>query len=170
MAWGADTWGVDAWGVEAGASISAALSGTLSDGATEAEIVAGGETLVITLTGDTWEATVGADNAITTALINGLDSAQSEANGWDAVVKAGLTHTAVARTSDTIVTITLPAFGSYDITATETITVTVPASALVTSVDPAEATPTFEVTAAAAAAFNPASVRSTITIQNGVMV
>lgn len=64
------------------------------------------------------------------AIINGLDSAQSEAAGWDAVVKAGLAVTAVARTSDTVCTITLPAFASYNITAQETITATIPAAAL----------------------------------------
>ncbi len=59
----------------------AALSGSVVTSATETEIVTGGETLVITLVGDSWDATVGADNAITTALINGIDSAQAEAGG-----------------------------------------------------------------------------------------
>ena len=89
--------------------------------------MAGSETLIITLTGDTWVATVGQDNAITTALINGIDSAQVEAAGWDAVVKIGLTFNDVTRTSATVVTVTLPAFATYDITAAETVTVTVPA-------------------------------------------
>jgi hypothetical protein len=69
-------------------------------------------------------ATVGQDNAITTALINGIDSAQVEAAGWDAVVKIGLTFNDVTRTSATVVTVTLPAFATYDITAAETVTVT----------------------------------------------
>lgn len=78
------------------------------------------------------------------AIINGLDSAQAEGTGWDAVVKAGLAVTAVVRTSDTIVTITLSAFGSYNITAQETITVTIPAAAL-TSGGPTAGTPTFTI-------------------------
>ncbi len=45
-----------------------------------------------------------------------------------------------------MVTITLPAFVSYDITATETITVTVPATALVQSGSALVASPTFDVT------------------------
>jgi len=65
------------------------LSGSLVPDAAPAEIVAGTETLIITLVGDSWVPTVGDDNAITTALINGIDSAQSESNGWDLVVKAG---------------------------------------------------------------------------------
>ncbi len=125
---------------------SAALTGTLVPSATEGDIVAGAETLVITLTNDTWDATIGADNAKTTALINGIDSAQSEAAGWDAVVKASLTFSEVTRTSDTVVTITLGAEPAYDITAGETITVTVPATA-VASGGPITATPTFDVIA-----------------------
>ena len=129
---------------------SAALTGTLVPSALEADIVTGGDTLVITLTNDTWDPTVGADNAITTALINGIDSDLGEATGWDAVVKAGLTFNEVTRTSATVVTITLPAFGSYDVTADETITVTVPASA-VASAGAITAPPTFDVLAASAA-------------------
>jgi len=121
------------------------LSGSVVTSADEAEISAGGETLIITLSNDSWDATVGADNAITTALINGIDSAGAEAAGWDAVVKAGLTFNDVTRTSNTVVTITLPAFGTYNISADETITVTVPATAL-TGGDALVATPTFDIT------------------------
>jgi uncharacterized repeat protein (TIGR01451 family) len=124
-----------------------ALTGTVTDDS-ELDIRAGGSTIILTLTDDTWDATVGANNAITTALINGIDSAQAEGSGWDAVVKAGLTDANVVRTSDTVVTITLPAFGGYDITAAETITATVPASALVQSGVDIVAAPTFNVAAA----------------------
>lgn len=109
---------------------SAALSGTALASMTEVEVVTGGETIIITLTGETWVATVGEDNAITTALIAGIDSAQSEAAGWDAVVKANMVYTDVVRTSNTVVTITLAAEATYAITANETITVTIPATAL----------------------------------------
>lgn len=126
-------------------SASCALTGTITND-TEADIVSGGSTIILTLTGDTFVATVGEDNAITTALIAGIDSAQSEATGWDAVVKAGLVYTNVVRTSATIVTITLPAFATYNITATETITATVPATAL-TGAEALVASPTFNVTA-----------------------
>ena len=57
----------------------------------------------------------------------------------------------MARTSDTVVTITLPALPSYSITATETITAKVPATALVLSGSELTASPTFDVT------FNPAT-------------
>ena len=50
----------------------------------------------------------------------------------------------MVRTSDTVVTITLSASGTYDITAQETITVTVPATAVAGNVA-ITATPTFTV-------------------------
>ena len=121
---------------------TAALSGSVVPSAAESEIVAGGETLVITLTNDTWDPTVGDDNTITTDLIAGIDSDLGETFGWDAVVRDGLTFNDVVRTSDTVVTITLPAFASYNIGADETITVTVPATA-VASAGAIVATPTF---------------------------
>ena len=130
---------------------SAVVSGTITPSATEADVAAGGKTIVITLTNDTWGATVGEDNAITTALINGIDSAQSEATGWDALVKANLDFNDVTRTRDTVVTITLGAEAAYNISADETITVTVPASA-VGSGGAIVAAPTFDVTAASISA------------------
>ncbi len=63
---------------------SASVSGTIIPSVVEGEIVAGGKTLILTLSNETWDAAIGADNAQTTDLINGIDSAQSEATGWDA--------------------------------------------------------------------------------------
>lgn len=83
-------------------------------------------------------------------IIDGLDSAQSEGTGWDAVVKAGQSVSDVVRTSDGVVTITLDAFGSYDISAQETITATVPATALLGG-QSAVASPTFTVDTAGSA-------------------
>jgi hypothetical protein len=103
---------------------AAFLSGTIF-GSREEDIRAGGKTLIITLTGLTWDADIGSDNTQTTALINGLDSAQSEGTGWDAVVKAGLTFSNVTRNSDTVVTIAFPAFATYYISAPEVITATI---------------------------------------------
>ncbi len=54
----------------------------------------------------------------------------------------------VVRSSATVVTITLPAVATYDITAPETITATIPAAALVQSGSDVVATPTFPVTVA----------------------
>jgi hypothetical protein len=125
---------------------TAVVTGTaVSGGVTEAEIVAGGETLIITLTDDTWVATVGDDNAITDALIAGITSAGSEAFGWTAEVRDNMVFGDVTRTSDTVVTVTLAAEAVYAITTDETITVTIPATAL-TAAGEVVATPTFDVT------------------------
>ena len=110
---------------------SAALTGTIiTGGVLESEIVTGSETLIITLTGDTWVAAGATFNAERQAIINGLDSAQVEAAGWNAEVRDKEVVTAVVRDSATQVTITLTASGAYAITSSETITVTIPASAL----------------------------------------
>lgn len=124
---------------------SAAITGTATAGITEADVVAGGKTVIITLSGDTFVASGATFNAIRQDIINGMDSAQAEAHGWDAEVKAKIAVTDVVRTSATVVTITLDAEAAYDVTATETITVTVPASALTGGVA-ITATPTFTVT------------------------
>jgi hypothetical protein len=79
-----------------------------------------------------------------------LDSAQAEAAGWDATVKPALAASHFVRTSATVTTITLPAVGTYDITAQETITDTVPAGIL-TAGNAIVATPTFTVDAAGGA-------------------
>lgn len=122
---------------------TAALTGTITT-ANEDDIRAGGKTIILTLTDDTWVASGATFNAQRQNIINGIDSAQSEATGWDAVVKAGLAVTDVARTSDTVVTITLPAFASYNITVSETVTATIPATAL-TAAEAIVASPTFSV-------------------------
>lgn len=126
-----------------------AVTGTATSAITESDVVAGGKTILLTLTGDTWVASGGTFDGERQNLINGLDAAQSEATGWDAVVKALQGVAGVVRTSDTVVTITLDAQATYNITAQETITVTVPASALTGGIG-AVGSPTFTVEASAA--------------------
>ena len=134
--------------LNSGVPISAALTGTaIAGGVLESEIVTGGETIIITLTNDTWVATAGDDNAITNAIIAGILSAQSEAAGWNVEVIGNMVFGDVARTSSTVVTVTLAAEAAYAITADETITVTIPATAL-TAAGAEVAAPTFDVTAA----------------------
>lgn len=135
---------------------TAAITGTATSSITESDIVTGGKTIIITLTDDTWKAAgtgpIGS-TADTQAIIDGIDSAQAEAAGWDAEVKANLVPADdVTRTSATVCTITLPASASYDITAQETIEVTVPTVALVTGAGAITATPTFTVDIVAGAA------------------
>jgi hypothetical protein len=120
-----------------------ALTGNLP--VIERNIVKGGNTIILTLTNDTWVAVGTTFNAQRAAIIAGMVSAQSEATGWNDVVAAGLAVGAVVRTSNTVVTITLSAFATYDITAAETITVTVPAAAVAGAGD-IVASPTFVIT------------------------
>ena len=129
-------------------AISAAVTGTVGDGATEQEVRDGGGTIILTLTNDTWVSAGGTFNGQRQAIINGLDSAQSEAAGWDAEVKGELPVTAVARTSDTVVTVTLGAadVAGYSIGSNEVITATVPAAALVLA-GATVASPTFTIAA-----------------------
>lgn len=63
------------------------------------------------------------------AAINGIVSAQGEAAGWNAK-RSGIPVTALVRTSDTVITLTIPSIPTYDITAQEVITWTIPASIL----------------------------------------
>ena len=126
-------------------AVSAALTGTITASVNEADIVTGGKTLIITLTGDTWIAAgAGSFDLQRDEIIAGCDSAQSELLGWDLVPKALQSVDGVVRTSDTVVTITWDAFATYDITAQETITVTVPGTAVVLG-NAIVATPTFTV-------------------------
>lgn len=126
---------------------SAVLTGTVTAGCTDAEIVTGGKTIILTVTGDTWVASGGTFDGQRQNIIDGMVSAQSETNGWNNVVQALQGVAGVVRTSDSVVTITLDAQATYLITATETITVTIPATAL--NLNAAlVASPTFNVTTA----------------------
>jgi len=129
---------------------SAAITGTVGDGATEQEVRDGAGTIIITLTGDTWVAAGGTFNAQRQAIINGLDAAESETAGWNAQVRDQIGVSSVVRTSSTVATITLTAseVASYLVANNEIITMTVPNAALVTSGSDITATPTFTITAA----------------------
>jgi hypothetical protein len=130
---------------------TAAITGTATASISETDIVAGGKTVIITLTSDTWVASGATFDAQRQNIINGMDSAQSELLGWDNVVKGLQGVAGVVRTSNTVVTITLDAQITYNITAQETITVTVPSTALNYAVT-VVAAPTFTVATTGGAA------------------
>jgi len=120
-----------------------ALTGTaISGGVTEEMIVDGGETIIITITNDTWAPTLGANNAITTAFLAAITGDDAGSNGFDAEV--ALVHGNLTRTNANVLTLTLPAVASYAIAADETITVAPPNSSVVRGIAPAAAT--FDVT------------------------
>lgn len=124
--------------------VSAALTGTVTNTLTNEDVQAGGKTIILTLTEDTWVASGATFNGQRQNIIDGLDSDGSAPAGWDAVVKAGQSVAGVIRTSDTVVTITLDAFPAYSIATPEIVTATVPGTAL-TGGNPLVATPTFQV-------------------------
>ena len=92
----------------------------------ESDVVAGGKVVEITISGDTFVATAGDDNAITTATLQGLSGSAA----WNTNVRDTLTHAHLVRTSDTVLTLTLPACAGYNITELDTITWTLPGSAI----------------------------------------
>lgn len=97
------------------------------------------------------------------AIIDGLVSAQSEVTGWNAQ-RANIPVTAVVRTSATVVTITLPALGAYDITAAEVITATIP-GAVLTGGSAIVASPTIDIaTSTANQTANPSAIPITVTL------
>lgn len=108
----------------------------------DSDIVTGGKTIILTLTGDTWVASGTTFDAQRQNILDGLTSNQSEAAGWDA---QNFAVTDVVRTSSTVVTITLSAEATYSITKTEDISIEVPASALVTSSLPLVCTRKFKI-------------------------
>ena len=109
-------------------SQTASLTGSLFTNNDEGSVRAGGDSLVITLTGDTWSATLGEDNDTTVNLIASF----SGSGDWS-TVQSVLDYTAVYRRSDTEVTIILPAVPAYDIFADENISLVIDETALVTS-------------------------------------
>lgn len=126
------------------AAPSAVITGTAAGGWFESEVVSGGDTLILTLSADTWIASGTSFDAQRQAIINGIVAATSPTNGWNAV-RSSIPVTSVVRTSATVVTITIPALASYSVTANETLTVTIPASAVVGN-NAIVATPTIVIT------------------------
>lgn len=141
-------------GIHAYTKPRVALSGTRADGVTEAEVAAGGANTVLTITLQQGKVVPAGTvfDAARQAVIDGQDSAQAEAAGWDAVVKVEEVVGAVVRTSDSVVTVTGSDFDgapltAYSVTANETVTVTVPAALMEGQLEPVVAG-TFLVTAA----------------------
>ncbi|MFQ6031011.1 MAG: hypothetical protein ACE5Q6_26395, partial [Dehalococcoidia bacterium] len=124
--------------------VTAALSGTVTDD-DESDIRLGGSTIILTLTNATWVAAGAPFDAQRQGIIDGLDSGQSEPTGWDAVLRPAIPVGNVVRTSDTVVTITLPVEADYRITENELVTATIPASATSAGA-PIGATPSFTIT------------------------
>lgn len=133
-----DTWDIGADEFVDAGSATAAVTGTATDTIDESDIVSGGETLILTLTGETWVTVGSTFNSERQNIINGINGDD------DDQLRSGLDVTDVVRTSDTIVTITLSAIPGYDISSQIEYEITIPATAL-TGGNAIVATPTFTV-------------------------
>ena len=126
------------------------VTGTITPSATEGEMVAGSKTAIVTLTSAEFTTDVGDDHQDTEDFLDGFDSNKSEAAGWNVEVRDALADLAdngtdeVTRDSATQCTVVFPAFASFDISESETVTVTIPASALISD-DPIICTETFQI-------------------------
>ena len=103
-----------------------AATGTFLTTPTEGEVVSGSQTIILTLTNDTWATDVITDAAKLAALRRGLIARDNEAAGWNVKIRAVITSTEVVRTSGTVVTITLPAAGTYAIDSDENVDIVIP--------------------------------------------
>ena len=118
---------------------SASLTTTITD---EVDVATNQNSIIVIVTNDTLKSFT---QAIKQAIIDNLTSAQSEDNGWNNRVRSELQTPSVTRVTSAIYRIDLPPFPALAITATETITVTVPAVAL-DSATAITVSPTFAVT------------------------
>ena len=134
--------------IPAAASVTAAITGTMTASVNEDDITNGGKTIIITLVGDTWKVAgtgpIGS-TADTQALIDGFDAASSPTNGWNNEVRDKALTSEIVRTSATIATWTVAAQAGYDISAQEIVTGTIPTAALTTGAGALTATPTFTI-------------------------
>ncbi|MFC5589092.1 hypothetical protein ACFPRA_09345 [Sporosarcina soli] len=118
----------------------ALISGTVTPEVSQADIIKGGETIIVTLVNAKWDADIAKQTALREKLLNGFtfDTA------YKAVINAGAS---VVRTNDQVVTITLPpivgfkigsdtpiAFNENSITANETLVSTTPKAFTITPV------------------------------------
>ena len=129
-------------GKDAGAS--AALTTTITN---EISVARNQNSIILLLDNDTFKVLT---TTIAQAIIDGLTSAGTEDDGWNNRVRDQLSTVAVTRVTAGIVRIDLPAFDAYSLTANETITATIPTSALTIAGTAIVATPTITITNVAA--------------------
>ncbi|WP_088189434.1 hypothetical protein [Desulfosporosinus sp. FKA] len=102
---------------------TATVSGTITT-ASESDIVTGGKTMVITLNNDIWAPDIVSNSAKLNSLIAGLTTTTDNLV-WQNDVVPALNSSNVVRTSDKVLTITLPSIANYTISQDQTINVTI---------------------------------------------
>jgi hypothetical protein len=131
---------------------SAKLSGTAVSSATEAAIAAGGKTIVITLSNDIWAPDIATNSTKRNNLLGGLIATGADSDNWNNTTN-GFIHTlesdptVVVRTSDTVVTITLPAASGFAISGNITVNLNIQTSILTTASGSITASPAFTISA-----------------------
>ena len=110
---------------------AASMHGALLNASDELSLVGPGSyPLYLTLHGSEWTRDVGRERDATLAVLRSIVSEQSEAAGWNRVVRVGLEPRHVARIDDTTLRLTVPQFGLYSISVPETIGVSLPPAAV----------------------------------------
>ena len=112
---------------------TAVLSGTIiSTPVSETDILTGGKTLTITLSDGQWVTDIKTNDIKRNALFSGL-AASTDTTAWSKVVSAlkAAGQTAIDRTDNYTVTITLPAVAGYNIAANQYVTMTIPATCMI---------------------------------------
>lgn len=126
----------------AGVAGSVTLTGTaVEGGVTPEEIAAGGQTTILTISGDTWISS-GFDD-VRQDFIDCLVGASAHPQAWNVQISSALSVGDVVRTSDTVVTITLPAAAFYN--QEDTVTVCVPEDATTSGLEPSVTPETFDI-------------------------
>ena len=114
---------------------TAVLGGTVFPKITQTDIIGGHKTITITLSNCTWAEDILTDFKKRNALITGF-TVSSDLLSWD-IVKASLKANPVSMAVDstnTMLTITLPAVTNYDIISDQIVNLTIPKSVLAPSV------------------------------------
>lgn len=122
-------------------TITGSLGGS---GGVPSEIRAGGETIIYTVANTVTQAAGAAFDGTRQGVLDNIDSAQADLNGWDAL-RSTLPVTNVVRTSSTVITVTLSALTAYAIPATETLTATLAGAGALVYPLALTGTPTFNI-------------------------
>jgi hypothetical protein len=109
---------------------TATLSGTVTEDINEGDIRNGGRTIILTLSNGSWVAAGAAFDAERQNIIDGITALAFQTNGWNDVVQPAIAVGDVVRTSDTVVTITLPAVPSYNPFSDESVRAVIPFTAV----------------------------------------
>ena len=92
--------------------------------------------LQLALSDDTFSLDVGEDTNASRLLIEGFTSLQTGANSWNSIVQRTMSYTHLRRIDDTHLIVTIPQAADYDITAPETIVLSLPGEAFASAASP----------------------------------